>query len=334
MRAPKVEIAGGDGFDLLVSAVAVADPDWRDVMDNGAAVRSTVRHDAGAETARQAARFGRFGWINLIGLLAAHPGRGGRDDLVALVDGTPADELRFVVAGGRREQMRERLGAEGLRDALAADPTAARELNRALAAPGMLLDVTTWVRRTSDHELKATLLRLLDGWPDLPMSGGQASARHARGRLREIGPEALLAEVTPGIRYGPEVLGRVRLVGSALVEPILISVDQPELTVIVHPPLGVDGMADAARSLRDQGNAVGDETRVLVLHELRAGPRTLVDLCATLDRPRTTLLHHLALLRAAGFVILTVSAGEPNVYRIDPSGFDRLARAARGFVLE
>src|SRR6478736_9412120 len=80
-------------------------------MAHGAAVWSTVRHDAGAGSARRAGRFGRFGWINLIGLLAAHPGRGGRDDLVALVDGTPADELRFVVAGGRREQMRERLGA-------------------------------------------------------------------------------------------------------------------------------------------------------------------------------------------------------------------------------
>ena len=55
MRAPKVEIAGGDGFDLLVSAVAVADPDWRDVMAHGAAVWSTVRHDAGAESARRAA---------------------------------------------------------------------------------------------------------------------------------------------------------------------------------------------------------------------------------------------------------------------------------------
>ena len=140
--------------------------------------------------------------------------------------------------------------------------------------------------------------------------------------------------MTPGIRYGPEVLGRVRLVGSALVEPILISVDQPELTVIVHPPSASTAWPTRPASLRDQGNAVGDETRVLVLHELRAGPRTLVDLCATLDRPRTTLLHHLALLRAAGFVTLTVSAGEPNVYRIDPSGFDRLARAARGFVLE
>ena len=137
MRAPKVEIAGGHGFDLLVSAVAVADPDWRDVLAHGAAVWSTVRHGAGAETARQAARFGRFGWINLIGLLAGHSGRGGRNDLVALVDGTPADELRFVVAGGRREQLRERLGAERLREALAGDATAARELSRALATPGI-----------------------------------------------------------------------------------------------------------------------------------------------------------------------------------------------------
>jgi DNA-binding transcriptional ArsR family regulator len=288
----------------------------------------------GAETTRQVARFGRFGWINLIGLFAAERTRGGRDDLVTVVDLTPADELRFVVAGGRREQMTTRLGTDRLRAALAGDPSATRELSRALAAPAMLLDVTGWVRRTSDVELKTVVRRLVDAWPDLPADGDGLDSGYARRRLRGAGPEALLAEVTPGIRYGPDVLDRVLLVGSALVEPIIVSVDQPGLTVIVHPPLGVDGMAHAARSLRDQGNAVGDETRVLVLHELRAGPRTLVDLCATLDRPRTTLLHHLALLRAAGFVILTVSAGEPNVYRIDPSGFDRLARAARGFVLE
>ena len=28
----KVEIRRGDGYDLLVSAVAVADPDWRAVL--------------------------------------------------------------------------------------------------------------------------------------------------------------------------------------------------------------------------------------------------------------------------------------------------------------
>jgi DNA-binding transcriptional ArsR family regulator len=326
-----VAIRGGDGFDLLVSAVAVADPDWRSVLAHGPAVWSTVRRAGGARLARTAARFGRFGWINLAGLLATAGDGGGRDALQHLVAGTAADELRFVVAGGQRRQLQQRLAAGRLRAALDGDRAAGRELGRALAVPGMLLDVSPWVRRTSGRAVKDAVLRVLDEWPSLPV---ESPADVAQARLREVGPTALLAEVTPGIRYGPDVLERVVLVGSVFVEPILISVDEPDATVIVHPPLGADGMADAASALRDQGNAVGDETRVLVLHELRAGPRTLADLCAALYRPRTTLLHHLALLRAAGFVTLTVAAGDPNVYRLDPAGFERLARAARGFVLE
>jgi DNA-binding transcriptional ArsR family regulator len=327
----RVDVRSGDGFDLLVSAVAVADPDWRAVLAHGADVWSTVRTTGGADLARSAARFGRFGWINLLGLLATSGATGARGDLLDLVTRTPADQLRFVVAGGERRQLRDRIGGHRLRAALDGDAAANRELGRALAAPGMLLEVSPWIRRASDDELKKAMLRALDTWPTLPV---ERRANTTRARLREVGPTALLAEVTPGIRYGPDVLERVVLVGSVLVEPILISVDQPDATVIVHPPLGANGMADAASALREQGNAVGDETRVLVLHELRAGPRTLADLCTALDRPRTTLLHHLALLRAGGFVTLTVSAGEPNVYRLDPAGFDRLARAARGFILE
>jgi hypothetical protein len=75
-RAPRVEIQGGDGFDLLVSAVAVADPDWRAVLTHGPDVWSTVRRDLGTDLTRAVGRFGRFGWINLAGLLA--PEGGGR----------------------------------------------------------------------------------------------------------------------------------------------------------------------------------------------------------------------------------------------------------------
>ena len=60
-RAPRVEIQGGDGFDLLVSAVAVADPDWRAVLTNGPDVWSTVRRDLGTDLTRAVGRFGRFG---------------------------------------------------------------------------------------------------------------------------------------------------------------------------------------------------------------------------------------------------------------------------------
>jgi hypothetical protein len=178
VRAPKVEIAAGDGFDLLVSAVAVADSDWRDVLTHGPAVWSTVRREMGAETTRQVARFGRFGWINLIGLLATARTRGGRDDLVTVLDHTSADELRLVVAGGRREQMTMRLGAERLRVALAGDAPAMRELTGVLAAPAMLLDVAGWVRRTSDAELKTVIRRLVDAWRS-PGGSPWAGARKA-----------------------------------------------------------------------------------------------------------------------------------------------------------
>jgi DNA-binding transcriptional ArsR family regulator len=71
-----------------------------------------------------------------------------------------------------------------------------------------------------------------------------------------------------------------------------------------------------------------------VLHLLKGGERTLVELCSALDAPRTTLLHHLALLRGAGLVDLSVTAGEPNVYRLRTEGFDELGQAARAFPLQ
>jgi hypothetical protein len=234
VRAPRVEIGAGDGFDLLVSAVAVADVDWRDVLAHGPAVWTAVRDRAGTETAREAARFGRFGWINLIGLLAGVTGRGSRSDLVSLVDGTAADELRFAVAGGMRRQLRDRLGTHRLRDALAGDTRAGRELGRALATPGMLLQMTGWVRRTSDAELKAVLQRLLDRWPDLPVETAPVSARRARTRLPEVGGRALLAEVTPGIRYGPDSVVAERVADRTRPalghHPKVAIVDAPERT--------------------------------------------------------------------------------------------------------
>ena len=58
-----------------------------------------------------------------------------------------------------------------------------------------------------------------------------------------------------------------------------------------------------------------------------------MDLTSALDSPRTTLLHHLALLRSAGLIEIAVVDGEPNVYTLHHGGFDRLTQAARAFPL-
>ena len=49
--------------------------------------------------------------------------------------------------------------------------------------------------------------------------------------------------------------------------------------------------------------------------------------------PRTTLLHHLALLRGAGLIDVLVVEPQPNSYRLRESGFDDLAQAARAFTI-
>jgi DNA-binding transcriptional ArsR family regulator len=184
---------------------------------------------------------------------------------------------------------------------------------------------TRWLSTATPAEVRVTCRRVLDGLPAPEGSTPVLSA--VRARLAEAGPERLLDEVAPGLHYGAGVLDDVLLVTSRQVAPIVVELAEPDRTVIVHPPLG------ESASLRDLGRALGDTTRMRVLQQLRAGPRTLPDLCEVLESPRTTLLHHLALLRGAGLIDLSVTAGEANVYRLRPDGFDQLAQAAKAFPL-
>lgn len=331
---PKVDVTAGEAYDVLISAVAIADPSWGAVLSHEAETASALRVSGGPRVARDAARFGRFGWINLCGLLARHR-LTTREELLDAVAALSPLDLHVLLVGGQREQLMARVDPARVAAAVAGDPRAWTDVRRALAAPGMLLEVSTWLQRTPSTRVREVLLRTLAAWPPVgDDTERRASLRAARALRRTDGADGLVRLVTAGIQYGPSVLDRVLLVSSRLVEPIVIWVDGPGLTVIVHPPVSEAGIVDAGRVLVSAGAAVGDETRLQLLRELRSGARTLAQLGTSLDRPRTTLLHHLALLRAAGLVTLTVATAEPNVYTLDPTGFDALSRAARGFVLD
>ena len=210
--------------------------------------------------------------------------------------------------------------AEALRDQVAAMPAA--DLHATLL--GRRGQATRWLTSAAPREVQSACRHVVD---DLPAPGAKAVLSKVRARLSEVGPEQLVDEVAPGLHYGAGVLDEVLLVTSPQVAPIVVELADPDRTVIVHPPLG------ESASLRELGRALGDATRMRMLQQLKDGPRTLPELCEVLDAPRTTLLHHLALLRGAGLVDLSVTAGEPNVYRLRPEGFEQLARAATAFPL-
>jgi DNA-binding transcriptional ArsR family regulator len=334
VRRLRVDVDAGEGYDLLMSAVAVADPDWCAVLSHGDAVRRAVQGAGGSRLVRDGMRLGRFGWINLAGLLADARGGASRDELLDLVRRTDAVELHAVIVGARRSRLTDHVPAETVRAAVAGDRSAWQQIRRTVRPPEVLLEVAPWLQRAPSREVREVVLRTIQSWPAVgDTSSRRAALARARSIRRQDGAEGLLRWVTAGIRYGPADLERVLLIPSELVAPIIIWVDEAERTLIVHPPLGDSGVSDAGTVLAAAGAAVGDETRIRLLRELRSGSRTLPDLCTALDRPRTTLLHHLALLRSAGLVTLTVSAGEPNVYAVDRRGFESLARAAKGFLI-
>jgi biotin operon repressor len=268
----KVRLGAGTGVEWLVSAMAVADPDWRPVFTAGPEAYDAAVAAGGKALTRDMQRIGRHGWIDLLGPLT---------------------------------RLRGAWSVAALRSQIAALPAADR--------------------------IRAVALTALDVLPEPAVR--PPSLTRIRERLAEVGPEQVVAEVAPGIHYGPGVLDDVVLVTSAQVAPIIVELAEVGRTVIVHPPLGADGATDAGALLREAGRALGDATRLRVLRQLKGRERTLPDLCEALGIPRTTLLHHLALLRGAGLIDLTVTAGEANVYRLRPGGFDDLGRAAQAFLL-
>jgi DNA-binding transcriptional ArsR family regulator len=291
----RVRIGAGTGVELLVATMAVADADWRVVFTHGSEVYDAALAAGGRSLARDAARIGRVGWTNLLGPLTRRRGIWSDAALRTTVAELPAAELRGLLVGRRSTGV-------------------------------------AWLRRAEPSEVRRTCLRVLDAVPS--PATRTPSVTTIRARLAAVGPEQLLDEVAPGLHYGPGVLADVVLVTSPQVVPIVVEVAEPDRTVIVHPPLGEAGATDAGARLRDLGRALGDATRIHVLQQLKGGERTLAELCAALDTPRTTLLHHLALLRGAGLVDLSVTAGEPNVYRLRAEGFDELGQAARAFPLQ
>jgi DNA-binding transcriptional ArsR family regulator len=325
-----VRTTSGSGFDLLLAAVAVADPAWRSVMTHGEAAYDAARRDGGVGLVRDAGRFGRFGWINLLGPLAETPG--GTHDLVELVEALPPGDLLRVLVGGRRAQLQSLVADGVLEAALDRDAAAQRALRRALTSERTVLDIAPWLLRADADDAKGLCLHVLRGLaaglsdvaPPVPASDDQP----------EHVPAAEVVErVAPGVRYAAGEAARFVLVPSHVVAPVVVVVDEPGTTLVAHPPLEGDEPTDAAVRLRELARAAGDVTRMRILQELRTEPRTLPQLCRSLDSPRTTLLHHLALLRATGLIDITVVEGEANVYRLRDAGFDDLVQAARAFTI-
>jgi DNA-binding transcriptional ArsR family regulator len=293
--------------------------------------------------ARILARLGQHPTINLLGLAfdAGEPQT--PEALLAGLGSLPPEEIVMTAVGAYRRTIRRQTNAEVIRAAVMGDKVARREFRETG------LDMPEW-HRSIDFllgkpaaEMGRDILAAIERWhevvyaPDADrIAGEQDASAAALGELRRTwSVDALMAHVLPGVDYvPPDFVTEVAFVPDVVLRPGLVFLDHRMMSIASFPVARPQEAADAPPEVLVRlGKALGDELRLRALRSLARGPISLGDLAGELGVPRSTLAHHVGVLRNAGLVAMTIDDGRWGRLRLRADGIDDAPAVFRRYVL-
>lgn len=168
----------------------------------------------------------------------------------------------------------------------------------------ILVDI---IRRYADKAFDGDVSKLLD-----------RDARAKRVLAATLPAAELVERSTNGITFrNLEGVEAVILVPSVVIRPFVVITDHGPLRIFGYPVADENLTADEDAPpswLVDFYKAVGDDKRLRILTILTEGDTTLGALVERLDLSKSTVHHHLRLLRTAGLVRVTI--GDEHTYSL------------------
>lgn len=337
-RQASVEV--GTGYELLISAVTIADPSSRSRVAMATMLQRQCRSLAPA--AGQAfRRIGREPFINLLGWVQARVRRPSAQAVLAALATADPREVRLAALGYHRRAFRSMTSPATIQAAAAGDRTAIRLMHET-ADPEMphwqaslrhLLAVT-------DGDLQHELVEALRSWraaavgdlePELERDQAAGAAR-ARELLASRDLLDVIAELVPGIAFSRRIeQSKVVLVPSRIVRPRFAMTDYDATLVMAFPAEMPVADAEIVRLAR-LADALGDPLRVRVLRELARGAVSTSELARRLGVPRTSLQHHLTVLTSAGLAAMAVDDATVGLLELRPTALADLAALSQSVV--
>lgn len=167
----------------------------------------------------------------------------------------------------------------------------------------------------------------------------QATSRAAndtRPMVRGADPERVIEAVTNGADYRiPPGVTRVVLVPSVVLRPWAVIDTYLDVLLVVYPVadeyLAADPDAPPSWVVKVH-KALGDDKRLRILRRLADSPAGLEDLAALLGVTKSTVHHHVGLLRAAGLVRVSVDSSGNKTYAIRPTVLPGAHEALDGYL--
>jgi DNA-binding transcriptional ArsR family regulator len=315
-----VEIAVSPPCELLLSLCLIdTPPDERDIYDVGLSWFSTVEHSASADLLRDLGQFAlphSHTWASLIGLAWATPAPGDVPTFLACLQAADPFELRLqMVHCACQSSTYDDISQETIEVAARGDAAAIQRLGEAWFKDD------TGARRALQHALsldardaKRRLISLLTRWYEevfrtdelrvAPILRRDAEAR--RHQIKCFPPERVIELATNGIRYVPKPgLNRVVLIPSVLFRPWVMITEHLDARIYCHPvadeSLTVDRDAPPLHLLRLY-EALADERRLRIVRRLAHETMTLQEMADFLGIAKSTMHHHLFVLRGAGLL--------------------------------
>jgi DNA-binding transcriptional ArsR family regulator len=319
--AVSVRIEAWPAVDLAMSLAPVVDRSARRAFEAGTAWR---RRAEAAGLVPAIEPHGKEVWINVLGLCLDDESARTPDGLLDALDRLPDDDVLRYLTGFYRRVFRRETPAAVMDAAIAGDRAARLEFRRT-----SFPETADW-RSTLRHllsapasDIAAEFRALLRRWHDEVFAEdapalGLAAERDARAlrQATEGQPvEAVVERACPGVTYVPEA-GQtdVVLVPSVVMRPAYAILDHRGANLFAYPATTGTREAGPPERLVMLARAIGDTTRLRILRALADEPMGPQELAERLAMPRTTLLHHLSLLRRASLIGLQVHDSAYHTY--------------------
>jgi DNA-binding transcriptional ArsR family regulator len=341
---PPVRVVFGPTFEVIAELAAFTSGPARPSLESGKAWIREVRQLAGRELIERVEHWGFPLYTELasIALQLGPPFVPAR--LVAGLRKMPAAKLRLRLLGAESAPNRAMVSDDAFERAIAGDRSARAELRKALgvnppARAGLehLLDTDPEACRTEIASIvEAWAAAVSPAFAERSLALVERDVTPKEGLLRVTAPRDALRVFTNGVDIDPTGWATsIVVVPVVALRPFIAPVEWAQTLIILASVADetMDAVAGGPpRKLVKVATALGDELRLRILHELGNGQRTATELAQALEVDRTSLHHHLGILRSAGLVAVAAENAEHWRYSLRTDGVDHATKALLGYL--
>ena len=322
--SPALSVELSPAYELLQSLNVVTSDDEDHTYEVGEAWITEARERAGDDLLRRAREVSLDDgdtFVNLAGLVYDTPAPRDVPSFIEHLRQTDPDEIRLHVIQFYAREMRRMTPPAVIRAAVAGDAEARAEFLRTSYPEWE--HWTDYLRRALDVDgpaFRDELIAVLSEWNErvwqpesltiMPILERDADAK--RDLQRDLPVDQFITTATNGVEFAPRPgINRVVLVPSFVHRPLVTYYEFGEVMLILYPVADESVSADAdAPPLRlvRLSKALGDEKRLRVLRALADGEKTLMELAEMFGVAKTTMHHHMIVLRSAGLVSVGVGS--------------------------